>query len=91
MPDQIIASELFVELSVHEQELVSGGADFGLSSTNFAQKVVFSLESTASTPLGSNAYSLSWDQAINTAAQNLIGLGGSIPGKITALPPPPIL
>lgn len=91
MSDQIIASELLIKLSVREQELVCGGADFGLSNTNFAERVVFSLESTASTPLGSNAFSLSLDRAINTASQNFLGLGGSIPGNITALPPPPIL
>ncbi|MBD2385676.1 hypothetical protein H6G32_09710 [Cylindrospermum sp. FACHB-282] len=91
MSDQIIASELLVKLSVQEQELVSGGADFGLSNTNFAERVVFSLESTASTPLGSTTFSVGWDRSRNTAAQYLLGLGGTIPGNITALPPPPIL
>jgi hypothetical protein len=91
MSDQIMASELFVKLSGEEQELVSGGADFGLSNTNFAERAVFSLESAATTPLGSSTFSVGLDRAINTAAQYLLGLGGTIPENIAALPAPPIL
>jgi hypothetical protein len=91
MSDQVITSELFVNLFDEQQEIYLGGADFELSNTNFAERVKFSLESTALSPQSKNTFSLNFDRAINTAAQNFLGFGGNIPENIQSLPPPPIL
>ncbi|HLO87050.1 MAG TPA: CTB family bacteriocin [Nostocaceae cyanobacterium] len=91
MSEQVITSLLFVELLDKQQQLIVGGADFELTNTNYAERVVISLDSTASSPLSNNSFSLSLNKSINTAAQNLLGFGGNIPENITALPPPPIL
>ncbi|MEA5618586.1 CTB family bacteriocin [Cronbergia sp. UHCC 0137] len=90
MSEQIIASELFFELVDEQLELLAGGADFELSNTNYAERVITSLESTASSFVGNNRFAVDVDKAINTAAQNLLGFGGAIP-EIMTLPPPPIL
>jgi hypothetical protein len=90
MSDQIIASELLAVLSDQQQELLVGSADFNLSNTNFAERVVFSLESTVSSPLDQDRFSLNLDKVISTAAQDFLGFGGAIPTNISALPPPSI-
>jgi hypothetical protein len=83
----MIASKLLVNISIQEQELFCGGADFDLSNTYFAEKTKFSLESTASNPLSNTAFTLNLDRTMKTAAQNLLGLGTTIPENITALFP----
>ncbi|HLP91357.1 MAG TPA: CTB family bacteriocin [Nostocaceae cyanobacterium] len=88
---QVITSILFVDLCEKQQEIFAGGADFELSNTNFAQRVKASLDSSASSPIGYNNFSFDWDQSVNTAAQNLLGVGGNIPENIPPLPPPPVL
>jgi hypothetical protein len=73
MSEPMIISQLFVKLLDQEQELFVGGADFELSNTNYAERVVVSLDSTASNPISNNTFSLNLNRAVNTAAQNFFG------------------
>lgn len=91
MSNPINASELFVALSDEQQQLLTGGADFELSNSNFANRISALRGTTASGPGGSFANSAGTSNATNTAAQDFLGLGGLIPTDIGALPPPPNL
>ncbi|AFZ27617.1 hypothetical protein Cylst_5616 [Cylindrospermum stagnale PCC 7417] len=91
MSNPINASELFVALSDEQQQLLTGGADFELSNSNFANRINALRGSTASGPGGSFANSAATSNITNTAAQDFLGLGGLIPTDIGALPPPPTL
>ena len=75
MSHEIMASELLVALSDDQQELVAGGQDFELAGSNFSQRNA-NLQGTSNAgPDGSNANSTGDVTAINTAAQDLLGLG----------------
>lgn len=91
MSNQIFVSELFVVLSDEQQQFLAGGADFELSNSNFANRITALRGTTASGPNGSFANSAGTSSAVNTAAQDFLGLGGLIPTDIGALPPPPTL
>ncbi len=91
MSHQIFTSELFVTLSDDQQELVAGGADFELAGSNFSQRRA-NLQGTSNAgPDGSNANSTGDVTAINTAAQDLLGLGAAEVPEIDALGAAPVL
>ncbi|MBD2385681.1 CTB family bacteriocin [Cylindrospermum sp. FACHB-282] len=91
MSNQIIQSELFVTLSNEQQQVLAGGADFELSNSNFANRQVTLQGSTASGPGGSTGNSSAINNATNTAAQDFLGLGGTIPADVGALGAAPVL
>ncbi len=74
MSRQILSLNWFTDLSNQQQELLVGGADFELSGSNFANRLV-SLRGSTSSANGSFANSVGLSSAINTAAQDLLGLG----------------
>jgi len=79
------------ELSNWQQEQLVGGADFELSGSNFANRVITLRGTTYSGPNGSFASSAGLSSAVNTAAQDLMGLGAlSIP-NVAALGAAPVL
>jgi len=85
MSRQIFTSQLFVELSNKQQELVAGGADFELAGSNFANRIA-NLQGTAfSGPQGSIANSSGNVSAINTAAQDFLALGSPTIPTVGAL------
>jgi hypothetical protein len=86
----IITSELLGELTDEQKECISGGTDFKLGNTNFAERDSGVLESNASNPMSNSNFSFKLNRVIYTAGQELLGLGGKIPHNITTLPPPPI-
>ncbi|HYW18301.1 MAG TPA: CTB family bacteriocin [Nodularia sp. (in: cyanobacteria)] len=87
----IFTSELFVTLSDDQQELVAGGQDFELAGSNFANRVA-NLQGTSNAgPEGSTANSTGDVTAINTAAQDLLGLGAAEVPQIEALGAAPVL
>ena len=90
MSDEVIISQLFFEIFDEQQEFLIGGADYKLSNTNYAEKVVVSLDSTASSFVGNNKFSFGFDKSINTAAQDFLVFGGAVPENIPTLPPPPV-
>ncbi|MBK1988095.1 CTB family bacteriocin [Sphaerospermopsis aphanizomenoides BCCUSP55] len=85
MLNQINNSDLFVALSDEQQELVTGGADFELAGSNYANKLSALRGAATSGPQGSTAVSVGASNAINTAAQDFLGLGGLIPPNVTPL------
>jgi hypothetical protein len=89
--NQTIVSELFVPLSNHQQELVAGGADFELSGSNYANRLANLQGITASGPGGSTGNSIGTTSAVNTAAQDLLGLAVPTVPTIGALGASPIL
>lgn len=92
MSDPIISSESLIELSSQQQELLTGGADFELSGSNFANRLANLQGFTTSGPNGSTANSIGTTSAVNTAAQDLLGLGvAELPAGIGALGPAPEL
>jgi hypothetical protein len=91
MTSQIIASELFVALSDEQQELVAGGADFELSGSNYANRLANLQGITASGPAGSTGNSIGTTSAVNTAAQDLLGLGTPSVPTFGALGAAPVL
>ncbi|MCM0591876.1 MAG: CTB family bacteriocin [Gloeotrichia echinulata IR180] len=92
MSHQITASELCVELSAQQQEFLTGGADFELSGTNFANRLANLQGLTTSGPNGSGASSIGTTSAVNTAAQDLLGLGvAQLPTGLGALGAAPVL
>ncbi|MBE9237766.1 CTB family bacteriocin [Anabaena aphanizomenioides LEGE 00250] len=91
MSHQIISSELFVVLSDEVQELVTGGADFELAGSNFANRLANLQGTTASGPNGSTGSSIGTSSAVNTAAQDFLGLGAPIVPQVAALGAAPIL
>jgi len=91
MLSEMMDFELFIELPNKQQELVVGGADFELSGSNYANRLVALRGATSSGPNGSFANSAGVSSAVNTAAQDLLGLGvPSIP-NIGALGVAPVL
>ncbi|WP_413171314.1 CTB family bacteriocin [Anabaena azotica] len=85
MSNQINASDLFVVLSDHQQEFVTGGADFELAGSNFANRLANLQGTTASGPNGSTGNSIGTSSAVNTAAQDLLGLGAPTVPQVGAL------
>jgi hypothetical protein len=84
-----MTSDLFVALSNEQQQLVTGGADFELSGSNYANRLASLQGFTASGPAGSTGNSIGTTSAVNTAAQDLLGLGApSVPsfGALGAAP-----
>ncbi|WP_414527979.1 CTB family bacteriocin [Nodularia chucula] len=91
MNKQTLVSELCVALSPEEQQLLAGGVDFKLSSSNFANRIA-SLQGTVSSgPSGSTTNSVGQLTAINTAAQDLLALGAESLPSFESLGPAPVL
>ena len=86
MSDQIVTSDLFLNLSNKEQELLTGGAaNFSLNGSNFTNQGAVLMGGSTSGPLGSTAKSGGKSNLILTAAQDFTGLGGELPLNITPL------
>jgi hypothetical protein len=90
MSHEIMPSELLIALADEQQQLLSGGADFELSNSNFANRLSTVQGRTASGPGGSTGNSSAISNATNTAAQDFLGLGGDIPTGINPLSAPNI-
>jgi hypothetical protein len=91
MSHEIFTSELFVTLSDEQQQLVTGGQDFELAGSNFSRRNA-NLQGTSNAgPDGSNANSVGELTAINTAAQDFLGLGADEIPEVEALGTAPIL
>ena len=91
MSNQIIASELLVTLSIQQQESIAGGEDFELSGSNYANRLASLQGITASGPGGSTGNSLGFTSAVNTASQDLLGLGTNSVPNVGALGAAPVL
>jgi hypothetical protein len=92
MSTQIMTSDLFVALSDEQQEVLTGGADFELAGSNYANRLASLQGFTSSGPNGSVGNSIGTTSAVNTAAQDLLGLGvPAIPPGIGALGAAPLL
>ena len=87
MLNQINASDLFVALSDQQQEVLTGGADFELAASNFANKTSLLMGSSVSGPQGSSASSAGKSNTILTAGQDFLGLGTELPAGVGALGP----
>ena len=87
MLNQINASDLIVALSDQQQEIVTGGADFELAASNYANKGSLLMGSSVSGPQGSSAYSAGKSNTILTAGQDFLGLGADLPAGVGALGP----
>jgi hypothetical protein len=91
MKTENLVSELCVGLSEEQQELIAGGVDFELAGTNFANRIA-NLQGTANSgPEGSTASSTGELTAINTAAQDFLGLGADDIPDVEALGAAPVL
>ncbi|MBE9051909.1 CTB family bacteriocin [Nostocales cyanobacterium LEGE 11386] len=91
MSHQIFASDLFVTLSDEQQEHLAGGADFELAGSNFANRIA-NLQGTSNAgPDGSTANSTGNVTAVNTAAQDLLGLGAASVPSVDPLGAAPVL
>lgn len=86
-----INSALFVTLSDYQQEFITGGADFELAGSNFANRLANLQGTTVSGPNGSTGNSIGTSSATNTAAQDLLGLGAATIPDVGALGAAPIL
>ncbi|MCC5638204.1 CTB family bacteriocin [Nostoc sp. CHAB 5844] len=75
MSHQMITSDLYLALSDKQQEVVTGGTDFELASSNFAKRIAHLQGLAASGPNGSVANSTGISATVNTAAQDFLGLG----------------
>lgn len=93
MSHHIIASELFVELTDEQQELLAGSADFELSGSNYSNPIPAANVQgiSASGPAGSTGNSIGTTSAVNTGAQDLLGLGANALPSVGALGAAPIL
>ncbi|MDB9445763.1 CTB family bacteriocin [Anabaena sp. CS-542/02] len=91
MSHGIFASELFVTLSDEQQQLLTGGADFELAGSNFSRRRTNLQGTSKAGPDGSNANSTGDVTAINTAAQDLLGLGAQEVPSVDALGSAPVL
>jgi hypothetical protein len=91
MSNQINNSDLFIALSDYQQELVTGGADFELAGSNYANRTANLQGTTASGPNGSTGNSIGTVSAVNTAAQDFLGLGAPIVPDVAALGAAPVL
>jgi len=87
MANEIITWDLMEDLSPEKQELLTGGSDFELSGSNFANRLANLQGTTASGPAGSVGNSSALKNATVTAAQDYLGLGGSLPQNVGALGP----
>lgn len=87
MSNQINASDLFVALSDQQQEVLTGGADFELAATNYANKSSGLIGTSISGPQGSSATSAGKANTILTAGQDFLGLGAELPPGVGALGP----
>jgi len=85
--NQINASDLIVALSDQQQEIVTGGADFELAASNYANKGSLLMGSSVSGPQGSSATSAGKSNTILTAGQDFLGLGAELPAGVGALGP----
>src|SRR5690242_5634788 len=75
MSHRILVSQLLIELPDQQQALIAGGADFELANSNFAKKLSNLQGLAFSGPNGSTANSIGTSAAIDTAAQDFLGLG----------------
>lgn len=91
MSHQIFVSELLIELSDQQQELVAGGADFELAGSNFAKRLSHLQGLSLSGPSGSTSHSVGATGAVNTAAQDFLTLGAPSAPTVAALGAAPIL
>ena len=87
MLNQINASDLLVALSDQQQEIVTGGADFELAASNYANKGSVLMGTSVSGPQGSSATSAGRANTILTAGQDFLGLGADLPAGVGALGP----
>jgi hypothetical protein len=85
--NQINASDLLLGLSDQQQEVVTGGADFELAASNYANKGSLLMGSSVSGPQGSSATSACKSNTILTAGQDFLGLGAELPAGVGALGP----
>jgi hypothetical protein len=85
--NQINASDLLVALSDQQQEIVTGGADFELAASNYANKGSLLMGTSVSGPQGSSATSAGKANTILTAGQDFLGLGADLPAGVGALGP----
>jgi hypothetical protein len=85
--NQINTSDLLVALSDQQQEIVTGGADFELAASNYANKGSLLMGSSVSGPQGSSATSAGKANTILTAGQDFLGLGADLPSGVAALGP----
>lgn len=91
MSIEINKSDLLFTLSDQQQELVTGGADFELAGSNYANRTANLQGTTASGPNGSTGNSIGTVSAVNTAAQDFLGLGAPIVPDVAALGAAPVL
>lgn len=77
MLNEIMASEMLVDLSDEQQELLTGGVDFITDGTSYLQKLVAMQSQTASGPNGSVSNSSAATLKINTNAFQTIALGAN--------------
>jgi hypothetical protein len=82
---------MFAELSEQQQQMITGGADFELSSSNFTNRQVVLQGSVFSGPNGSFANSLGQSSQVNTAAQDFLALGAPSVPDVPALGSAPVL
>ncbi len=87
MLNQINTSDLLVALSDQQQEIVTGGADFELAASNYANKGSVLMGTSVSGPQGSSATSAGRANTILTAGQDFLGLGADLPAGVGALGP----
>jgi len=85
MSNQITACDLLMILSDENQELLTGGSDFELSGSNFANRLASLHGTTASGPSGSVGSSNALKNATATASQDFLGLGAPLPPTVGAL------
>jgi hypothetical protein len=88
MANEIVTWDLMEDISPEKQELLTGGSDFELSGSNFANRGINLQGTTASGPAGSVGNSSALKNATVTAAQDYLGLGGSLPQNVAALGSP---
>ncbi|MFM2061719.1 MAG: hypothetical protein RLZZ507_1389 [Cyanobacteriota bacterium] len=86
-----IISNSFADLSEQQQEKIIGGTDFELSGSNFANRLVVLRGSVSSGPNGSFSNSSGQISEVNTAAQDLLGLGAPSIPDVPALGSAPVL
>jgi len=82
-----VSNQMITVLSDQEQELLTGGADFELASSNYANKGSLLMGTSASGPHGSTATSGGKANTILTAGQDFLGLGAEPPAGVGALGP----
>ncbi len=85
MSNQINTSSLFLALSDQQQEIITGGADFELAASNYANKGSLLMGTSVSGPQGSSATSAGKANTILTAGQDFLGLGADPPAGIGTL------